>query len=441
MGQRGNNASADILAIDPNLQISKSHEYNLSIEREIGFQTAIKVQYVGGQSNNLVRGININQINVTTNGLAADFNRALSNLNLTGNAFCTTAGCQALTVFGNTSAAQLQVGTATGLPLATFTTGLRAGTPADLALTFILNNARGGFPLSPNPNARDVILLNNSGKYRYNSFQFEIRRRFAKGLALQGNDTFQKTLTNAQDVGQTRIDPLLDNNNPGLEYVRADYDQTHVVNINGIYELPFGKGKRFLNEGGLLNRLVGGFQLTAILRAGTGAPITITDARGTINRAGRAARQTPDTNLTKAQLRDLFGIRRIPSGVIFVDNRIVNFNADPLTASVLSGRGANAFGQPNFAGQVFFDAQPGTTGNLERAFINGPDFYNVDASLIKNIAITERVRFQIRMEAFNIFNRANFLIGNTINVNSTAFGRVTSTFDPRVVQFAGRIEF
>lgn len=469
LGGRGANSSADIIAIDPNLQISKSHEYNLSIEREIGFQTAIKVQYVGGLSNNLVRGINLNQVVLQSTGFLTDFNRALNNLNLStalraqqiaagtlpANAVAVSAffnaavpGTVQTQIFGTGAGAGLRVADSTpgAISTATFNSGVLAGTPADLAFTFITNNARNGFPFTPNPNARDIILLNNSGKYRYNSFQFEIRRRFSKGLALQANYTFQKTLTNAQGVGQTRIDPLLDNNRPELDYVRADYDQTHVVNINGFYELPFGKGKRFLNEGGLLNRLVGGFQITGILRAGTGAPITITDSRGTLNRTSllsRTARQTPNTNLTKAQLRELFGIRRIPSGVIFVDNRVIGFGSvDPLTASSgVSGRGANGFGTPNFAGQVFFNALPGQTGNLERAFINGPDYYNVDASLIKNIAITERVRFQIRMEAFNLFNRANFFVGNTINVNSTAFGRVTSTFDPRVVQFAGRVEF
>ncbi len=82
-------------------------------------------------------------------------------------------------------------------------------------------------------------------------------------------------------------------------------------------------------------------------------------------------------------------------------------------------------------------------GNLEQGFINGPFFLNIDASIIKNIKITERVRFQIRGEAFNILNRANFFSGqrSTFNINSNNFGRITSTFDPRIVQFVGRIEF
>jgi hypothetical protein len=87
---------------------------------------------------------------------------------------------------------------------------------------------------------------------------------------------------------------------------------------------------------------------------------------------------------------------------------------------------------------------PGQTGNLERAFVNGPLYVNWDASIIKNIPITERVRFQIRGEAFNVLNRANFFVGNAptaANINSATFGRVTSTFGPRIVQFVGRLEF
>ncbi|MCV5831413.1 hypothetical protein OFN28_32640, partial [Escherichia coli] len=76
---------------------------------------------------------------------------------------------------------------------------------------------------------------------RYNSLQVEVRRRLAQGFFFQANYTFQKTLTDAPGVGQTRFDPLLDNNQPRLEYARADYDQTHVFNFNTIYELPIGR--------------------------------------------------------------------------------------------------------------------------------------------------------------------------------------------------------
>lgn len=162
--------------------------------------------------------------------------------------------------------------------------------------------------------------------------------------------------------------------------------------------------------------------------------ITIVDARGTLNRAGRSGRQTPQTSLTKDQIKDLIGIFKRPDGVFFINPSVIN----PAT-----GRGAEGFGQPAFPGQVFFNNAPGQTGSLERAFINGPIFFNWDAGIFKNFKITERARFQFRAELFNVLNRANFFASQfgTLNINSTNFGRIVSTFDPRIVQFAGRLEF
>ena len=81
---------------------------------------------------------------------------------------------------------------------------------------------------------------------------------------------------------------------------------------------------------------------------------------------------------------------------------------------------------------------------MERNFVSGPTLFNWDASLIKNIRISENVRFQIRGEAFNVLNRSNFAITNQFtqaNINSNTFGRLLSTFQSRIVQFAGRLEF
>lgn len=440
-----------ITAIDPNFQVARNIEYNIGFQREIGFKTAIEIRYVGARSNNLVRALDLNQIDIFNNGFLADFNRARNNFVLSTNlrnqqiaggtpaanavpvsGFFNTAvpGTVQTTILGNTAGSNLLVGTG-GLSAATFNNNLNAGTPADLANSFVVNGVSNGFRFNPNPNAQSVLLLNNSGRYRYNSLQLEIRRRFSNGFSFQANYTLQKTLTDAQGIGQSRIDPLLDNNNPRLDRVRAEYDQAQVFNFNNIFELPFGKGKRFLNEGGALNRIVGGFELNTILRFGTGAPLTITDVRGTLNRLGRSNRQTASTSLTKDQIKKLFSVHRTANGVLFVDPSVV----DPTT-----GRGANGFGT-SFSGQAFFNSAPGTTGNLERSFINGPSRFNMDASLIKRIPITERISFQVRAEAFNLLNNTQFFLGNTTSINSVNFGRITDTFDARVVQFAGRLEF
>jgi hypothetical protein len=126
--------------------------------------------------------------------------------------------------------------------------------------------------------------------------------------------------------------------------------------------------------------------------------------------------------------------RGLPAGVYLIDPAVI----------ATSGRGANGFGSATFPGQAFFNVPPGQTGVLERFFINGPNYWNWDASLIKNIRIKEDARLQLRVEAFNVTNSTRFFVGpaSTIfNINSTTFGRLTSAYAPRILQLVGRFEF
>ncbi|MEO6724807.1 MAG: TonB-dependent receptor, partial [Blastocatellia bacterium] len=115
-----------VFAIDPEIQTPKVQEYNFGIQREFG-ANAVEIRYVGGRGDNLWRSIDYNQIDIVNNGFLADFNRARANFVLTGNPSCTTAGCQALTVFPNLAGG----GT---LANAANRNQLINGTPADLAL-------------------------------------------------------------------------------------------------------------------------------------------------------------------------------------------------------------------------------------------------------------------------------------------------------------------
>lgn len=450
--------------IDPELQVQRNYEYNFGIQREIGFQSVIEVRYVGGYSKELLRSIDYNQVDIRNNGFLADFNRARANLALTGNAACTTAqnpGCQALTVFPNLAAGGL-------LTNATITTQLTNGVPADLAIIYIQNGLAGTVPFLANPNTGVANFTTNGGRFNYNSLQTEYRRRFTQGLSLQANYTFQKILTDVtgstDEVNQTRVEPYLDNLNPDRDYGRAIYDRTHTFNFNGLYELPFGRGKRWLNEGGAVDKIVGGFQFSSILNISSGVPTTVIDGRGTLNRAARSATQPATTSLTADQVKELFGVFKTPNGVFIVNPSVLFATAtNPTTGATLSGvdltkplpagftnltvRGAAPVGSAPFANQVFFPNAPGSTGNMSRNFINGPMYFNWDAGLLKNISITENTRLQLRGEVFNVLNHANFFAGSNpgiLDVNSTSFGRLTTAgaaYSPRIVQFGARFEF
>ena len=469
-----------LFAQNPDLQVSMAQQYNFGIQREIGWQMALEVRYVGGRSNNLTNIIDINQIDIFSNGFLQDFARAQQNLNLSRalNAQQAAAGVPAASrvritgafnpnVPGSTqfTGAFLQLGsgaafgsqpiagnpfaTLGGLDIAGIQGRLDRGIPAELALVFIANQPlQGNLRLLANENVGQIGFLDNQARYNYNSFQVELRKRFSGGLQFQANYTFSKTLTDASGLDQLRFEPLLDVRNPGLEYTRADYDQTHRFNFNSILELPFGKGKRFFSgANGLTDRLLGGWQLGTIVSVGSGAPITIVDDRATLSI--NSDRQTPDVRVSAQEIARNIGIFRTPCGVFFVNPEVININrtalnagqCSQLTGGNFSGRGVNEFGGPEFPGQLFFYAQPGQTGNLSRAFVNGPLYFNINASLIKNIRIKENFRLQLRAEAFNLLNRPNFFAGITEDINSTTFGRVTDTFDPRVMQFAVRLEF
>ena len=321
--------------------------------------------------------------------------------------------------------------------------------------------------LLANPSTGVANLTTNGGKYNYNALQAEVRRRFENGLAYQANYTFQKILT---DIGtteddQTRVAAFLDNAEPGRDYARAYYDRTHTFNFNAIYELPFGKGKQFFKDG-VLSTVFGGLQFSSILTLSSGVPLTITDARGTLNRAGRSGLQPATTNLSSDELKELFGVFKTPNGVYAFNPAYLNATAQQFTPNgvavsgterrvdltqalpagyrITSVRVANPIDQAPFAEQVLFFNAPGSTGNLPRYFINGPKYINLDIGLSKSIRFSETMRLQLRAEAFNVLNRANFFVGQALDIGSSNFGLLSGSgnvYSPRILQFGARFDF
>jgi hypothetical protein len=455
-----------VIGVDPNLKVASNNEYSFGIQRELGWKTVLEVRYVGAFSHNSTRIIDFNQIDLQNNGFLPDFVRAQSNLSLaaariaainadpsltaaqraaqlalfpnSGGFNPLLPGSQPLTVVPNLSPLSGSpggFGTNTVAGNATVIANLQAGTPAGLAQTLVANNLQGGVRFLTNPNVALAGLLTNEARYNYNALQVEFRRRLSSGLYFQANYTFSKTLSTSPGTDQRRQEFELDANNPRLEYARADYDQTHVFNLNSIYELPFGKGKYFLTDAGnLLDRVVGGWQFNSIVRVATGAPFTFADPRTTFNRATFVTRQTATSPLTTSQLRSLVGVFRNADGSITLVNPSM---IDPAT-----GRLANGPGTPPFPGQVVFNDVAGSIGNTARNAFDGPGYFNIDASLFKTIRITEGVRLQLRAEAFNLLNHTNFAITNQYrNITTAGNYNLTVTYLPRVIQFAGRLEF
>ena len=406
-----------VWVFDPHIQAPLVHEYNIGIQREIGWKSVLEVRYVGSRSNQLWRSVDTNQVDIRSNGFLADFIRARENCRLQGATLagsadpllkCTNAsynpaiaGSQPLTVFPLLPSGGL-------LNNATILGQIQQGVPADLAVTYIINNLATGVNFLANPNAFVGNVTSNGGLYRYNALQAEIRRRYADGFSYQVNYTFQKILADSTQDGQGNVDPYLDNLNQRLNYNRPNYDRTHTINATMNLDLPFGRGRRWVNSGGIASKILGGFQLTSIFNISSGAPISILDNRGTLNRTGRSGLQPATSNLTTKQIKALIGIFKTPNGVFFIDPKVLQAKTpggvvvdltQPLPAGVtpqsLTIRGASPIGTAPFAGQVFFLNAPGSTGNLPMNFINGPMYFNWNAGVFRNIKVGENRTIQL----------------------------------------------
>lgn len=241
----------------------------------------------------------------------------------------------------------------------------------------------------------------------YHGFSLRAERRFAKGLGFIANWTTSKNISDApatvgpgvghQNVYDRRADRSL---------VEEDLSQRFVASLN--YELPFGRGKTFGDSWSrLTDLLLGGWQVNGIFTKQVGFPLAIASSPNTLNAQG--GRQRPNST----------GMSAATSGR--VQDRLTNF-LNPA-----------AFSAP----------APFTYGNVSRTLpdVRGPGLTNLDFSLFKTFALTEKVNLQFRAEAFNLSNSPMFGLPNQ-SFGVAAFGAITGTANnPRQLQFALRLFF
>jgi hypothetical protein len=188
-----------------------------------------------------------------------------------------------------------------------------------------------------------------------------------------------------------------------------------------------------------IDGVIGGWNVNGFTHWQTGAPITISSNRNTLS-SGIAA--TPILmNMSVNQLQSNMGTYRGGNGVYFV-----NPNSGLFTV-----KGSSSTANFCTAGQTtpcFAEPAPGQFGNLPYLGLVGPRFFDQDLSIVKSIQIKERLNFEMRLEAFDVFNNANFG-GAQLSTDSTTFGQLTSTVDTargggvtsRIVQWAIRLKF
>jgi hypothetical protein len=253
------------------------------------------------------------------------------------------------------------------------------------------------------------------GDSRYDGLQTRIERRFANGIQLGANYTYSKSTGiagNANSDGALRINiPQYYDLNKSL----SDFDRTHNLNITNITELPFGPNRRWLNDGGVLSQIVGGWQVNNILSFYSGTPFSVT-ASGTSLNAPESDQRADQVN---PDVRILGGIGR--------DNAYF----DPLAFKPVTEA---RFGTASFNS------------------VRGPGVASWDLGVFRQLQFRGGMNLQVRMEAFNVTNRPRFSNpgGNVSNLrlnpdgtvrDLNGFAVITSTQDgsERQIRFGVRL--
>lgn len=261
-----------------------------------------------------------------------------------------------------------------------------------------------------NPSFGPIIQARAIGTSEGHYGSVSLSKRFARNWSARGIYTFGKT-TDYQSFDGTNVGGtiLFNADNPQGNHGRADFDARHRLTIDGVWYLPDPWKK------GLLSQILGGWQMGAIGIFQSGTPFTVLSTQA-FNLGG-------DFNAD--------GVNFDPPNTPAFGNR-------------LKGKSRRDFLSGLFTRADFPVPAPGATGNLGRNTFDNPGYANVDLNLTKSFRILwftrEGARFELRGEFFNLFNRVN-LGGVDTTLSSLTFGKSTSSFSPRSVQVAGRIQF
>jgi Carboxypeptidase regulatory-like domain/TonB dependent receptor len=286
-----------------------------------------------------------------------------------------------------------------------------------------------------------------SGNSIYNGIQTKLEKQFADGLNFLFTYTYSKTRTDAGDLlngGSTAGFRAPDVPGAGIhyDYGLADFDIRNVFHFSGTYQLPFGKGKRYMGDGGgFANAVAGGWSLNWVATLQGGQPITLSCPSGTANGTGCY------DLLVKGQSTKL--------GFHTDANGNLSYYGNPAAFTQPCKLGAGGVPDPaSVPGCVPLAGLASLGGPPTQ--IPGPGFRRLDLSLFKDFKLSERFMLQFRSEFFNVLNHPNFnapgfggngvvAIGGAGNYTSSNFGEIGSTrdapYDPRQIQFALKLYF
>jgi hypothetical protein len=414
-------------AFDPNIKNPSVHEWDLTIQRELPRHFVAEIGYIGKRGTHLYRAYDLNQVSINGAGFLNSFNIAMKNRQMG----CRPDGtnCPA-GVTGQTPTLLLQMMTAANLNRRTSDFDrFDIGTFANFAdgLTGVNAITAHGFPASffrPNPQFSQIFFQDSGGDSYYHGLFIATRRRFEQGLDLGFSYTFSKSIddmsidpTGAATGGglsATNSRTPTDIKNWRLDRSLSDFNNTHVLLANLLYEFPVGKGKKLASSvPGWANQIIGGWSFTGIFTYQSGEPYSITSGSLTANGAHVSFAQVRGP-LDKGHVQFVSGVE---GPVMYNAGQRITNPVDPNFNCV------NVIGTQTY----FCIPPPGQQGN-GRNIVQGPNFWNLDSGLLKDFGLTERFRLQFRAEVFNVLNHANWenprnATSGSPSVRSTIFAR------------------
>ena len=284
----------------------------------------------------------------------------------------------------------------------------------------VINNANGSQSAGPRPYPLfgDIQWMENRVGSSYNSLQVRLEKRFSAGFTGLMSYTWGKALTGSPDhISTSGGGPGFDTGtfrepqnalNVAADRGLAEFDIKQRLVASYIWEMPFGRGRKFGTDmPKALDMVLGGWDLTGIHVFQGGLGLTATLGGSSVLNLGGERRARPN----------LIGNPVLPEAQRKVERW---FNID--------------------AFQPAFSPSPQAFGNAGVGIMRGPGYVNFDFTLAKNFSVTERIRMQFRTEFFNAFNRANFGPPN-IARDSTGFGQILSASNARIVQFGLKLYF
>jgi hypothetical protein len=261
-----------------------------------------------------------------------------------------------------------------------------------------VNGTRG--PLGPNfGSSTNQSTIGNSN---FKALEFSLRHT-SKRLQLSASYTFSKSIDQSSNVGE-EVNPV----SPALSYALSAFDVKHNFVVSYAYELPLE------HLFGASNRWSKGWTVSGITHFSSGFPVTLLNYG--------------DNSLLGAE----------PNGINNYGVDEPQYTPGPLNLDSNPRNGHSYFNPALFSLQAL-----GTPGNAKRRFFYGPGLDNYDLAFMKNVPFTESKSLQFRMEAFNMFNHAQFFGPSAVNgnINSSTFGQVVSAASPRLMQAAIKLVF